>query len=243
MGTIFAIGGGEILHRETLAIDRKIVEAAGVDNPRLLFIPTASSEAPGYVKTVEEYFGGELGCRVETLFLMDGRTSPAKARSRILGSHIIYVGGGNTRLMMKVWKEYGVDKALKEAYEQGVILSGLSAGSICWFDCGQSDSDFTDKSPKPRYSCVDGLGLIPLLHSPHHNEDHRAEDLPVLVEETGKKALALSNGCALEVHGVKFRFHRSLKEAYALKVETRESKIEAESLPVEDRYTPLTELT
>jgi len=243
MGIIFAIGGGEVRHRETLAIDRKIVKAAETDNPRLLFIPTASSEAPGYVKTVEEYFGGELGCRVDTLFLLDDRTNREEARSKILDSHIIYVGGGNTRLMMKVWNEYGVDEALKEAYKQGVILSGLSAGSICWFDCGQSDSDFTDKSPQPRYSCVDGLGLIPLLHSPHHNEDHRASDLPLLVGETGKTALALSNGCALEVHGDSFRFHKSQEKAYALKVENRDNEIQNESLSFEDTYSPLTELT
>ncbi|MBB6480411.1 peptidase E [Spirochaeta isovalerica] len=242
MGKIFAIGGGEIRFGETREIDRKIVEASGKKNPKLLFIPTASREAEAYIKTVDEYFGGELGCRVETLFLINRPVDTHAVRSEILDSDIIYVGGGNTRFMMETWRKHAVDKALREAYDKGIILSGLSAGSICWFDCGQSDSDFAIDVPEGRYSCVDGLGFIPLLHAPHHNEDHRAVDLPLLVREKERTALALSNFCALEISDDKCRFHKSSEEAYALKLEVIDGLIQETSLPLDGTFRNLSTL-
>ncbi|MBN2658500.1 MAG: Type 1 glutamine amidotransferase-like domain-containing protein, partial [Spirochaetales bacterium] len=157
-------------------------------------------------------------------------------------SDIIYVGGGNTRFMMDIWRKYGVDKALREAYSKGIVLAGLSAGSICWFDCGQSDSDFGEIGPEGRYSCVDGLGFIPLLHAPHHNEDHRAADLPLLVEETGRTALALSNYCALEISDDSYRFHKSSEEAYALKVTLEEDRIRETFLALDGVFRDLNAL-
>lgn len=240
---IFAIGGGEIRGRETLEIDKRIVEAAGKANPRLLFIPTASSEAEGYIRTVREYFGDGLGCTVESLLLIDSTRSKQEIREIILSSDIIYAGGGNTRFMMDLWKQKGVDSALREALEKGIVLSGLSAGSICWFRSGQSDSDFSDEQPAGRYSCVEGLGFIPLLHAPHHNEDHRAADFPLLVKEQKMPGLAISNNCALEIRGNQYRVIRSSPEAYALKVVWHKKEIIENRLDIDDVYRPLSDLT
>lgn len=145
--------------------------------------------------------------------------------------------------MMDLWEQHGVDIALKEAWEKGVILMGLSAGSICWFDCGQSDSDFDDGKAEGRYSCIDGLGVIPLLHAPHHNEDHRSSDLPILVRERGKTALAISNLCALEILDDTYKLHRSSPEGYALKVYCKGNELVEEKLDAYDDYKPIDELT
>lgn len=242
-GTIFAIGGGEIKLRETLQIDKEIIKSSGKKHPRLLFIPTASSDARGYMETVKQYFGEKLGCHVDSLLLVDSPVTKEKIEEKIFASDIVYVGGGNTRFMMKIWKERKVDLILREALEKGVILSGLSAGSICWFDCGQSDSDFADGVSSDRYSCVEGLGMIPLLHAPHHNEDHRAEDLPKLVKEQDRIALAISNHCAIEISNGRYRMHKSSPGAYALKVYQREDQIIEEKLIPSKTYKPMSDLT
>lgn len=242
-GKIFAIGGGEIRFRETLEIDKAIVASAEKENPSLLFIPTASAESDAYIQTVEQYFGNDLGCNVDTLRVINGETSSSEARSMILNSDIIYVGGGNTQYMMEIWHQYKVNKSLKEAYDSGITLSGLSAGSICWFNCGQSDSNFTDGKSNGRYSCVEGLGLIPLLHAPHHNEDHRSSDLPILVKEKNQIGIALSNGCALEVQNDQYRLIGSLPEAYALIVKCDGQTVIENKLKIDNEYRPLSHLT
>lgn len=84
--------------------------------------------------------GVKFVCEVDTLLLLEGKTSPTNARDKILNSDLVYIGGGNTQMMMKVWKQYGIDETLKLAYKNEIVLAGLSAGSICWFNGGHSDS-------------------------------------------------------------------------------------------------------
>src|ERR1700693_583913 len=132
--TIVAIGGGEIRTRGTAAIDREIIRLSNKQNPKLLFIPTASSDSERYWKHVQEYFGEFLKCNTDVLFLIKEQPSKERIKEKILSAEIIYVGGGNTLLMMRLWRRLGVDKLLKAAYENGTVLSGISAGSICWFD-------------------------------------------------------------------------------------------------------------
>src|SRR5271169_3584225 len=132
--TIVAIGGGEIRTRGTAAIDREIIRLSNKKNPKLLFIPTASSDSERYWKHVQEYFGEFLKCKTDALFLINEQPSREEIRKKILSADIIYVGGGNTLLMMRLWRRLGVDKLLQSAYAKGTVLCGISAGSICWFD-------------------------------------------------------------------------------------------------------------
>src|SRR3989338_3503001 len=140
MGKIIAIGGGEIGRPgypvETTKIDREIIRLTGKKSPKLLFLPTASSDDSGYAKVVEKHFGKRLGCRVDVLYLIGTKTAAREIEKRVLQSDIIYVGGGNTLKMLKIWRKRGVDRALEKAYKKGIVLSGVSAGSICWFDSG-----------------------------------------------------------------------------------------------------------
>jgi len=81
-----------------------------------------------------------------------------------MSSDIVYVGGGNTLLMMRIWRRFGLDKVLKGAYEAGIVLAGISAGSICWFDSGHSDSMSFYNPRNWKYINVKGLGLMRGVH-------------------------------------------------------------------------------
>jgi dipeptidase E len=157
---IVAIGGGEIRTRGTAFIDRETIRLSKKKNPKVLFIPTASSDSERYRKRVQEYFGKFLKCRTDILLLIKEQPSKEQIRKKILPADVIYVGGGNTLQMMRVWRRLGVDKLIKAAYEKGTVLSGISAGSICWFDSGHSDSMSFYKPRKWKYTNVRGIGLI-----------------------------------------------------------------------------------
>ncbi len=150
-------------------------------NPKLLFIPTASSDSEIYWKHIQEYFGEFLKCKTDVLFLMTESLSPEQIRKKIVSADIIYVGGGNTLQMMRIWRSLGVDKLLKAAYENGTVLCGISAGSICWFDSGHSDSMSFYNPRKWKYINVKGLGLIQgITLSPLQQQDaweSRAENI------------------------------------------------------------------
>ena len=137
---IVAIGGGEIRTRGTAPIDRETIRLAKKEIPNFLFIPTASSDSDRYCRHVHEYFGKFLKCKTDVLFLIKEQSSREQIQTKILSADIIYAGGGNTLLMMRVWRQLGVDTLLKAAYENGTVLTGISAGSICWFESGHSDS-------------------------------------------------------------------------------------------------------
>ncbi len=246
MKKIIAIGGGEIgrpgFPVETTAIDKEIIKLTGKKNPKLLFIPTASSDSEGYYKTVEKHFGKKLGCKVDVLYLIKEKLSKKEIRDRILKSDIIYVGGGNTLKMMKIWKKTVVDKILIKAYEKGIVMSGLSAGSICWFKYGNSDSKkFAD--PNADLIKVKGLGLINALHCPHYNiEAYREPDLKKMMQKTSGIAIAMDNCCALEVINDEYRIIASKSTANAYRVYWKAGKYYKEVIIKEKKLKSLKEL-
>lgn len=132
MKKIVAIGGGGIgrpgTKAETVSIDKEIIRLTGKKHPRLLFIPTASSDSPTYYPVIQKYFGKQLGCKTDVLYLINKELSKKEIERKILSSDIVYVGGGNTLKMLRIWKTQGVDKILKKAWDKGIVLSGLSAG-------------------------------------------------------------------------------------------------------------------
>src|SRR6185312_1220809 len=173
--TIVAIGGGNIRTRGTVSIDREIIRLSRKKHPRLLFIPTASSDSESYWKDVQEYFGDFLKCKTDVLFLIKEQSSKESIQKKILSADIIYVGGGNTLQMMRIWRRLGVDRLLRSAYENGTVLSGISAGAICWFDAGHSDSMSFFNPKKWEYIIVRGLGLLNGILCPHYNSMTRGK--------------------------------------------------------------------
>jgi dipeptidase E len=197
---IVAIGGGRIRTRGTLAIDREIIRLTGKKNPKLLFIPTATSDSELYWMYVQEYFGGFLKCRTDVLYLIKEHPTKEQMRKKIFSADIVYVGGGNTLMMMRLWRRLGVDKLLIAAYENGTVLSGISAGSICWFDSGHSDSMSFYNPRKWEYINVKGLGLISGIHCPHYNSMTlgvpRRKHFREVIRRTGGIGIAIENNCA-----------------------------------------------
>lgn len=91
---------------------------------------------------IKKVYGEQLGCNIDTLFLIYNDITEYEIQEKILWSNVIYVGGGDTVKMMDIWRDKKIDKYLKKAYENNIIFSVVSAGSICWFTKGHSDSNF-----------------------------------------------------------------------------------------------------
>lgn len=239
--TIVAIGGGKIATRQTLPIDREIIRLSKKKNPRLLFIPTASSDSEIYWKQIQKYFGDFLKCQTDVLFLMKEKSSREQIRSKIAAADIIYVGGGNTLQMMRIWRRLGVDKQLIAAYRNGTVLAGVSAGSICWFDSGHSDSMSFYNPRKWKYINVKGLGLIHGIHCPHYNGKTggvpRRKDFQKMMRKTGGVGIAIENNCAIEFRdGNVFKVLTSKPHAKAYRVFRREGKVVEEQIRDYSRF-------
>ena len=203
-GAIVAIGGGELGLGETEPIDRAVVELSGREKPRHLFIPTASGEPEPYIQTVARAYGA-LGCECAALRLK-AEPSAAEIGDAILGADIVYVGGGDTAAMLREWRRLGVDRMLERAWRGGTIMSGLSAGSICWFERGISDSaSFGAGDGAWDYAEIDALGWLPGAHCPHWDERKAEPKFASFLARTEVDFLAIENRAALVIEGGRFR--------------------------------------
>ncbi len=238
---IIAIGGGEIgrpgTKVETLAIDKEIKAISGKKRPKLLFIPTASNDAPGYVTVVEKHFGKKLGCDVDTLYLVDTKLTKREIREKILSVDIVYVGGGNTRAMLTIWKTLGVQTALREAGNRGVVLSGLSAGAVCWFKEANSDSAKM-LDPKADYIKIKALNFFPFFVCPHYDKEKERQPSLKKMLKKGGSAIAIDNCAALEIVGSKFKVIASKRGASAYLCRWRKDTYEVVDLK-SDSFRPM----
>jgi len=219
---IIAIGGGKIGRFSqtvrTTAIDREIVRISGKKSPRLLFLPTASAGCDQYCSAIYRQFSKKLGCKVDIMLLVNTDPERTRLRERILCADIIYVGEGNTLKMMKTWRRYGVDQALRDAMIRDVVLCGSSAGSIAWFSWGNSDSLKSQQEPN-RLAKVKGLGFIDSLICPHYDaEKHRRASLKAMMKNHKGVAIALDEYCALVVQDDSYRVLASIKGRKAYRV-------------------------
>jgi len=244
MKKIIAIGGGEIgrpgFPVETTEIDKEIIRLTGKKNPRLLFIPTASSDSESYFEIVKNYFGKKLGCKTDVLYLIKEKLSRKEIREKILKSNIVYVGGGNTLKMITLWKKLSVDEFLMEAYKKGIVMSGLSAGAICWFGYGNSDSKLKETGKLVK---VRGLNFVNLLFCPHYDtQKKRQPALKEMMKKTPGVAIAIDNCCAIEVIDDKYRIISSKPSANAYKVYWKDNKYFEEVIRKEKRFELLKDL-
>ena len=153
-------GGGFSMEPENPLLDRYVLSLARTPRPRICFVPTASGDDQGYIDRFYAAFSGHA-CEATHLSLF--RPPTADLRGFVLAQEILYVGGGNTRSMLALWREWGLDRVFREAWEQGIVLAGLSAGSICWFEQGTTDSVPGSLTVLP---C---LGLLPGSNCPHYD--------------------------------------------------------------------------
>jgi dipeptidase E len=244
---IVAIGGGEIRTRGTAAIDREIIRLSNKKHPKILFIPTASSDSERYCRHFTEYFGKFLKCKTDVLLLVDARPSAREIERKIFSSDIVYVGGGNTLHMMRVWRRLGVDQLLRAAYHDGIVLSGISAGAICWFDSGHSDSMSFYDPRNWKYINVKGLGLVSGVHCPHYNSMTRGvprrKAFREMIRKIGGTGIALENNCAIEF--IDDRFYRVITSkdySRAYRVYKSDGDVVAEQIRQEEQLAPIASL-
>ena len=159
---IIAIGGGGFYRdSENLALERYIVQQARSPEPRVAFVPTASAEPDNYLVSFYTAFL-KLGCRPSHLSFF--KRTP-DVRDYLLHQDVIFVGGGNTKSMLAVWREWDVPQILCEAWKSGIVLTGVSAGAICWFEQGVTDSWAGGLRP------LDCLGFLPGSCCPHYDAE------------------------------------------------------------------------
>ena len=157
--TILALGGGA---PDNGTIARFIVSLADTPTPRACYIGTASGDPPEAYRAFAETYGG-LGCETAELSLFRQPDEPLE--ELVMRQQIIYAGGGNTRNMLALWRLWGLDEMLRRAWESGIVLCGSSAGSICWFQQGTTDSW------PGRISPLDCLGFLPGSNCPHYHSE------------------------------------------------------------------------
>lgn len=244
---VVAIGGGEIRTRGTADIDREIIRLSNRKCPTILFIPTASADSARYCRHFVEHFGKFLKCKTDVLRLLDEPPPVRQIERKIFSADVIYVGGGNTLSMMRLWRRLGVDSLLRAAYENGIVLSGISAGAICWFDSGHSDS-MSFYNPKDwKYINVKGLGLIRGIHCPHYSSMTRGvprrRDFQEMIRRIGGFGIALENNCAVEfIDGRFYRVIKSKPNARAYRVRRNDGIVAAEQIRQQDGLAPLQRL-
>ena len=227
MGTIVAIGGG----KETFEIDKYIASLPGKTKPTVLIIPTASEDNQGYIGLLSKIYQRNLKCKIKTLKIITKKMTEEEIREKILSADIIYVGAGDTLKMLRAWREFNIDRYLAQAHENGVILSGLSAGAVCWFQHAYSDSALHESG---KYAKIAGIGLIPAMMCPHYDE--RAEFDEFMKSETA--AVAVENNCAFIVKDGSFRIFKGIPSARAFLIKSADGNIDKQELDNEE-YLPL----
>tara|TARA_Y100000746_G_scaffold88263_1_gene75040 strand:- start:2914 stop:3615 length:702 start_codon:yes stop_codon:yes gene_type:complete len=168
---IIAIGGGGFGREiSDLKIEKYILDQSSKSNPSICFIPTATGDDAVYIENFYKAFDS-LDCNTSHIDFFK--------RTINLGHHIekqdiIFVGGGNTKSMLAVWREWNLDNILLKAYQNGTIMSGVSAGAICWFKNGITDSWKDHQAVLPCLGFVDGNCC------PHYDEE--PERIPFVKE-------------------------------------------------------------
>ena len=216
---LIAIGGGEIKNKTTLEIDKYVgmlaKEHAGEKRANALFIGTASHDSMPYFNSFRKTYTSVLDIKAEVALIVYGEMDVERIAGKIKNADAIYIGGGDTLFMLEKWKETGLDKLIIQAYENGTIIVGLSAGAICWFKNMYTDYQIM-RGESADYVLVEGLGILDGLCCPHFNE--REKDFVMAMRKQGlSKAYGIENDCALEfVNGKLTKSISSGGKAYEL---------------------------
>lgn len=202
LGQVIAIGGGGFgRNTKHNKIEKYILSQSDKRIPNIVFIPTASAEDKGYIVNFYSCFSN-LSCKPSHINFFQ-RTP--RLNSIINRADIIYTGGGNTKSMLAVWREWKLDRLLLKGYQDGKILCGVSAGAICWFEQGITDSWASN------LSTMDCLGFLKGMACPHYQEedDRRPSVHKMLKNKSSMPGYAIDGGAA--VHFKNGNYHKSLQ--------------------------------
>ncbi len=193
---IVALGGGGDTKEQTGVLYRYVSSLVGVARPKLMWVPTAILEDPeGFT-----YFHDRFGKHAELSNLRTFPWPPENLRELILEQDAICVSGGSTANMLAIWRVHRIDEYLREAWENGTLLFGASAGMICWFEAGVTDSF------GPHLDGMDCLGFLAGSACPHYDgEERRRPRYRELVDGGFPEGIAADDGVALHYVGTELR--------------------------------------
>lgn len=225
MKHIVAMGGGGFsMEPENPLLDQFVLYLTNQQRPKVCFLGQASAESADYTMRFYQAFA-RLGAQPSHLSLF-GRVT-RDWRDHLLAQDVIYVGGGNTRSMLALWREWGVNEVLYQALERGTILAGVSAGMICWFEQAVTDSVWP-------LGIVRGLGFLPGSACPHYDgePERRPTYLRMVEDGIARPGIALQDGAA--AHFVDDALHQvvtSRRSAGGFFVTVRDGAVTEEPLP------------
>jgi dipeptidase E len=195
-GLIFAMGGGGFtMEPANPLLDDFVLGLAAGSEPRILFLPTASGDTLGQINAFHARFG-DRSCVAEHVSLFRLRDVDRPLAEIVLEQDIVYIGGGSMRNLLAIWRAHDLDRLLIEAWRRGIVLAGLSAGAMCWFEGGVTRSS---GPPQP----LAGLGVLAGSLTVH--ADGEPERLPVWLASVRDGSLpggfALDDGVGLLFRG------------------------------------------
>lgn len=251
---IVAIGGGEngrfledgskTLY-ETELFDKEIIKLTNKSNPNFLFLAHAmcfSKEIQdSYYETMKKIYGDKFGCNCKHLSV-DDLYNKELVSELVEWADIIYEGGGDTFSMIKLWKDTGFDIILKEAWNNGKVICGISAGAVCWFNSCNSDCG------ENKFEIVECLDWVNLFVTPHCDEEGRYESTKQQLRENKMLGIMLSSCSAIEILDDKYKILlstgnvRNHKKGYVLKSYWKNDKYYEEMIEESDDYRSLNEL-
>ena len=189
---IIGLGGGADTPEQAARLSEYVLGIIAKDRPRIMYVPTAIAEDPeGFVA-----FHDRWGSRAELTHLRTFPWPPQDLRELVLGQDAICVSGGNTANMLAIWRAHGIDVLFREAWERGLVFWGASAGMICWFEQGVTDSF------GPQLEAMDCLGFLPGSACPHYDgEERRRPRYRELIAGGLREGIAADDGVALHFVG------------------------------------------
>jgi dipeptidase E len=188
-------GGGFSMEAGNALLDEYVLAATGVERPKVCFLPTASGDADHYIVRFYRHFGGGR-CEASHVSLFRRDCGAPEPSSHLLEQDLVYVGGGCVRSMLGAWRAHGLDHVLRRAWASGVVMCGLSAGSLCWFEQGLTAFHGEEGVP------VAGLGLLMGSNAVHYDkEPRRRPDYQAAIRAGMAPGWAADDGAALHFTG------------------------------------------
>jgi dipeptidase E len=221
-------GGGFTMKPENLKLDRYLLSMTNKINPKVCFIPTASGDDESYTR---RFYSAYKKLECETSYLSLFSPPEGDLRDFVMDKDIFYVGGGNTRNLLVLWKEWGLDQHLYKAWCNGAIMAGLSAGSICWFKQGLTDSKTGKLLP------LECLGFIEGSNCPHFDteKERRPSYHGAILDGSIIDGIACDDGVAAHfIDGKLKRCVSSIASAKAYNIKNINGKIN--ELIIEPKY-------
>jgi len=192
-------GGGFSMEPRNPSLDDFVLSLARRKRrPRVCFVGTASGDSDSYIRRFHKAFPPSRAAATHLTFF---ERTVGDLKSFVMNQDVIYVGGGSSANMLAVWRLHGLDKVLRAAWNAGIVMAGISAGAICWFEDG-----LTDSFGMPFRSLNDGLGFVGGACCPHYDgEKERRPALMRLIKRGFPPTLALDDGAAAHFLGTRLK--------------------------------------